>query len=63
MKRIKTTVAALRKATPEEIAKMVDESDHPEFVKRMLDEIKSRSAEPGHEKAFIQWGFSQAPEN
>lgn len=58
MKAIKTTVAALRKQSPEEIDKMVKESDNPEFVKRMLEEIKSRPAKRGDVNAFIQWGYS-----
>ena len=58
MKDIKTTVAAVRKKSPEEIDRMVKDSGNPMFMKRMLEEIRLSPVESGEAAWHIFWSWS-----
>ena len=60
MTEIEKTEKEIKEMSDEEIDQLASGAENPEFVKKMLKEIKSKPDLPGDEVRFIQWGWSRA---
>jgi len=58
MKEVEKTTKEIKEMTNDEIDLLAKNADNPEFVKKLLKDIKAKPDQPDDAIKFIQWGYS-----